>query len=1233
MVVFKYRIVGGKFYNEIKDLIISGESVVFIGAHYSGKHIVLDNISEMLAEEKISPVVQLRSPGQFGLTSESDLGNWISSGISDLEITGIPRECKHEVELRETEFLRDCHDNVFDPIDRLYKQNSQPVVLLAANVDDMPHQLARRFLEGVRARAERRELIAVLSGEYDFGELVYGPKSEFNCAYQYFLQGLERNEFRRVANDALKHLNLEREPDTAVMDRFYSVCGGQLFLLRILIWTIAENRVLNNVEAGAPIKVEEIPDSIDLLKNPFAYGAPIVQYAYEIISLEPRQWPYLEALLESDMTRIDIREYGPTTLEIAGIAIRETDCLVFASALVRDYYRKYFCNRRLGDMYAAVGEWDGAFSYYDKIVPEERLRPVGVEDRKAVNETVNAFCRALHVKATENPQVLTKFFTKGCQLILGIRDVTFWSYEKKWRLIYFINEIGDEEYYEIQRCLERNKTGKEINLSFSGNWSKYINGIILPGSEQDQQYALIIGDFSKKAGLSLIREKLAKLLLEHFRRSYVSAISIENSRTRLAVRDRHIEIINEILMKILDDVMDLETSLKIAAAGLRRLGYRRVIICLVDPKREKLEPVVYDADECNANSDDSIKNTNWAIGLDEKSVHSYVIKTKRTIIIKNSGKKRLADRENENIAGIKHFAVLPILDHHGNTIGTIHVEREDDGIPTQTEVSDLEIFAKQLAIAIIKSEQVVLLQSVLDKSEDLVAVVDAGKRIRYVNEKAAKIFGSEAGWIRNPNEKNLKNMRIKEVWPILNKAVEKRERTVRHIHNMGIDNNMTGKVLVDCIRDWRNQTVGALLHVTDLSFLYKISGAFQYVASATNSDSAMSAVLEVIKMLGFEWGRMYVLDENDPNCLVSKMSFGFDDPGLETEFGKGGLKLPRENNWASWIGFKRRTPIVLSYLNDHLEGWEWKTRHGLNVINIQNPYSAKFLQKKPGELWIEFPVTADNKPLAKISFQCGENLPPENYELLKMLCDMYAGLLPAFLSREQANREKEQWIYQAAEKSVAVTAHNIATRLSSLPLLLQMYREEERNRNGIIELNKQFNRILRNINMSVLRTKEMLATVEPKCASFNIVNFIKNFFNSALENEDWFLKEPPKPVELHADSHLLHTAMAEIIENAKLAADNQTPLFVKTIIADFQNKGREWIRIAVADNGKGVPESYKQRIFDDFYTHRPGKKQGLGLGLGHVRRVIRAHGGDIREEGIYGEGAKFVIELPVNPNG
>src|SRR5208283_1378165 len=81
------------------------------------------------------------------------------------------------------------------------------------------------------------------------------------------------------------------------------------------------------------------------------------------------------------------------------------------------------------------------------------------------------------------------------------------------------------------------------------------------------------------------------------------------------------------------------------------------------------------------------------------------------------------------------------------------------------------------------------------------------------------------------------------------------------------------------------------------------------------------------------------------------------------------------------------------------------------------------------------------------------------------------------------------------------------------------------------------------------------------------------------------------------------------------------------LIMTTRRDGR-WIVLDVIDTGAGMPEDVQTRIFDPFYSTRPG---GSGLGLPTTRKIVEAHGGTIEVDSVPGKGSRFSLRLPVPP--
>ena len=88
--------------------------------------------------------------------------------------------------------------------------------------------------------------------------------------------------------------------------------------------------------------------------------------------------------------------------------------------------------------------------------------------------------------------------------------------------------------------------------------------------------------------------------------------------------------------------------------------------------------------------------------------------------------------------------------------------------------------------------------------------------------------------------------------------------------------------------------------------------------------------------------------------------------------------------------------------------------------------------------------------------------------------------------------------------------------------------------------------------------------------------------------------------------------------------DTPNQITIRTSAIDNQ-----WVEVAIADNGIGMPDRVKRRIFDPFFTTKPmGKGTGLGMSISyHI--ITEKHGGQIKCFSTPGSGTEFLIQIPI----
>jgi signal transduction histidine kinase len=105
--------------------------------------------------------------------------------------------------------------------------------------------------------------------------------------------------------------------------------------------------------------------------------------------------------------------------------------------------------------------------------------------------------------------------------------------------------------------------------------------------------------------------------------------------------------------------------------------------------------------------------------------------------------------------------------------------------------------------------------------------------------------------------------------------------------------------------------------------------------------------------------------------------------------------------------------------------------------------------------------------------------------------------------------------------------------------------------------------------------------------------------------------------------NLITNAFYAVAEKKKEQPDGHEP----TVSVRTKKIG-DRIQIKVSDNGNGIPQKVLNKIFQPFFTTKP-TGEGTGLGLSMSYDIIKAHGGELKVNTKEGEGAEFVIQIPV----
>ena len=113
---------------------------------------------------------------------------------------------------------------------------------------------------------------------------------------------------------------------------------------------------------------------------------------------------------------------------------------------------------------------------------------------------------------------------------------------------------------------------------------------------------------------------------------------------------------------------------------------------------------------------------------------------------------------------------------------------------------------------------------------------------------------------------------------------------------------------------------------------------------------------------------------------------------------------------------------------------------------------------------------------------------------------------------------------------------------------------------------------------------------------------------------------PSRPVVAHVDADLLKQAVLNVVQNGALAMPQGGQLNVV-----LEEDGKTAV-LRIADEGAGVPEDIREKIFDLYFTTRTA---GSGIGLAMTYRILQLHHGSVEVQSKPGCGAEFELRIPL----
>jgi len=232
--------------------------------------------------------------------------------------------------------------------------------------------------------------------------------------------------------------------------------------------------------------------------------------------------------------------------------------------------------------------------------------------------------------------------------------------------------------------------------------------------------------------------------------------------------------------------------------------------------------------------------------------------------------------------------------------------------------------------------------------------------------------------------------------------------------------------------------------------------------------------------------------------------------------------------------------------------------------------------------------------------------------------------------RLQANELHSQRLAVVGRMAARI-AHEVKNPLASIRLNIEML-ESEFGEIPDKSMKKEACELLRSVISEVERldsiTREYLSYTSIPNMRFRRQNLhqmlreLQDFMKKEMASRNIkFVRAFSKDVpNIHFDKECMKEAVLNLYKNAAEAMPGGGKIKTMTRLSG------DWVEIVISDTGPGVPDSDAEKLFEPFFST---KSMGTGLGLPVARDILAAHGGSVEVCSGSGEGAAFLLKLPL----
>ncbi len=241
-------------------------------------------------------------------------------------------------------------------------------------------------------------------------------------------------------------------------------------------------------------------------------------------------------------------------------------------------------------------------------------------------------------------------------------------------------------------------------------------------------------------------------------------------------------------------------------------------------------------------------------------------------------------------------------------------------------------------------------------------------------------------------------------------------------------------------------------------------------------------------------------------------------------------------------------------------------------------------------------------------------------------------------AEEEKQRIEEQLNLAGRLAAIGELAAGVAHELNNPLAAIQGFAQFLKSSNNLDETTKKdLETIYREAQRASRITQNMLSFARRHKPEKSLISINEALTKSLelqayrmkVDNIELSLELAPDLPNTMADFYQMQQVFVNIINNAE---QSMTEVAMRGKLCIETRKVGGSIQITFTDNGPGIPRENLKKIFDPFFTTKEVGK-GTGLGLSICYGIIQQHNGHIYAKSELGEGATFVVEIPIIPDG